>query len=238
MPSAAGGGEPTRSVLSVNVGTARPSPTGRGPRTGIFKAPVESIEVRDPGPKRVLDHAAVSGVADDHVGDGRHHGGSLQAVYAVASKELAWWSAELGRELRPGAFGENLTLAGFDVDAALVGERWRIGDEVEVRVTGPRIPCNTFRAAMGVPGWVRRFSDRGRTGAYLAVVTPGTIRPGMSVTVSARPDHGVTVPLLYRAITTEPDLAGRVLTAADHLDAETIDVLRRRAPYALDAEPS
>ena len=148
MPSAAGGGEPTPSVLSVNVGTARPSPTGRGSRTGIFKAPVESIEVRDPGPKRVLDGAAVSGVADDHVGDGRHHGGSLQAVYAVASKELAWWSAELGRELRPGAFGENLTLAGFDVDAALVGERWRIGDEVEVRVTGPRIPVSYTHLAV------------------------------------------------------------------------------------------
>ncbi len=224
------------SILSVNLGRSRPSPTGRGPATGIYKAPVESIDVRDPGPKRMVAGAGVSGAVGDVIGDARHHGGTTQALYAVAAEELAWWSTELGMDLAPGTFGENLTTAGFDVDAALVGERWRIGTAV-VRVTGPRIPCNTFRMALGVPGLVKRFSDRGRTGAYLAVVEPGTIRPGDAIEVIHRPDHSVTVPLLYRAITTDPRWADEALAASEDLEAEVIDKLTRRATYTLAAEP-
>lgn len=223
-------------ILSTNVGRASPNPANARLSTGIDKRPVPSIAVADPGPKRVVDGAGVSGVAGDVVGDGRNHGGSSQAVYAVAAEELAWWSAELGQELPPGKFGENLTLAGLDVDAALVGERWRIGDGVVLQVTGPRVPCATFRAAMGVPGWGRRFSRRGRTGAYLSVVVPGTIRAGDSVEVVFRPDHGVTVPLLYRAVTTDPRWAGEALVARAFLSPELADKLSRRATYALDAD--
>ena len=99
-------------------------------------------------------------------------------MYAVAAEELAWWGAELGRELGPGAFGENLTTEGLDVDGALVGERWRVGETVVLEVTGPRIPCATFAAHLGERGWVKRFAERGRTGAYLAVVVPGEVRVG------------------------------------------------------------
>lgn len=84
----------------------------RGRPTGIGKQPVEVISVSDPGPKRVEDGAGVSGVCGDHVGDGRHHGGSDQAVYAFAREELDAWERELGKELPPGMFGENLTTVG------------------------------------------------------------------------------------------------------------------------------
>ena len=125
--------------------------------------------MRDPGPKR---GGLGSGVVGDDVVSRKHHGGSRQAVYAVAREELDWWGATLGRELVDGMFGENLTTQGLDVDAAVVGERWRVGSAL-LEVTGPRIPCATFRAWMGEPGWVRRFTERGRTGAYLAVVERG-----------------------------------------------------------------
>ncbi len=226
------------SVLSVNIGSARPSPTGRGPATGHFKEAIDAIDVADPGPKRVRQSAGVSGVLGDVIGDGRHHGGTHQAVYAMAAEELAWWAAELGTDLAPGAFGENLTLTGLDVDAALVGERWLVGDTVELQVTGPRVPCNTFRMAMGVPGWVKRFSERGRTGAYLSVVTPGRIRSDDPVTVTFRPDHAVTVPLLYRATTTDPRSAEEALAAREYLEPKVVHKLERRAMDGLDEEPS
>lgn len=224
------------SILSVNVGSAQPNPRGKGPRTGIFKRSVASIDVREPGPKRVADGAGVSGVVGDVVGDGRHHGGSTQAVYAVSAEELTWWSDELGVQLAPGAFGENLTTIGFDVDAALVGERWSIGD-AELQVTGPRIPCATFGMAMGVRGWVKRFSERGRTGAYLSIITPGTIHAGDAVQVIHRPNHGVTVPMLYRALTTDARWAEQALAARDDLEEEFVELLQRRATYQLDADP-
>ena len=81
------------------------------------------------------------------------------------SEDAAWWGAQRGRELEPGTFGENLTLEGVDVSGALIGERWRIGDEVELEVAQPRLPCAKLGLRFGDPGMVRRFAQAGRPGA-------------------------------------------------------------------------
>ena len=47
---------------------------------------------------------------------------------------------------------------GLDVDASLIGDRWAVGDEVVLEVTGPRIPCATFAARMGIRGWLKTFA--------------------------------------------------------------------------------
>lgn len=200
----------TATIRSVNVGRPRDGILPKGRATAIDKRPVDAVEVRDPGPRR---GGLGSGVLGDDVVARRHHGGSAQAVYAVAREELDHWARELGRDLHDGVFGENLTTTGLDVDAAVVGERWRVG-EVLLEVTGPRIPCATFAAWMGERGWVRRFTERGRTGAYLAVLEPGTVRPGDAVVVQDRPAHGVTVPEVFRAYTGDLGAAHRVLDAA------------------------
>ena len=109
-------------------------------------------------------------------------------------------------------FGENLTTSGLDVDGAVVGERWRVGSAL-LEVTGPRIPCATFAAWMGERGWVRRFTERGRTGAYLAVVEAGAVGAGDAVEVLDRPGHGITVPEVFRAFTGDAGQAERVLAA-------------------------
>lgn len=196
-------------VRSVNVGGPRGGILPKGRRTAIDKRPVGSVEVRDPGPKR---GGLGSGVLSDDVVSRKHHGGSFQAVYAVAREELDWWGAELGRDLRDGMFGENLTTLGLDVDGAVVGERWRVGSAL-LEVAGPRIPCATFAAWMGERGWVRRFTERGRTGAYLAVVEAGVVTAGDVVEVSRRPAHGITVPEVFRAFMGDDDLAARVVAA-------------------------
>ena len=85
---------------------------------------------------------------------------------------------------------------------------------------------------MGERGWVRRFAERGRTGAYLAVAEPGTIAVGDPVEVVARPAHGITVPTVFRALTGDRDAAAAVLAAGvlgsdDHAGLER--TLARRA---------
>ena len=80
--------------------------------------------MRDPGPKR---GGLGSGVVGDEIVSTHHHGGETQAVYAVAREEIDWWGGQLDRELADGMFGENLTTVGLDVDAAEVGEQWRVG---------------------------------------------------------------------------------------------------------------
>jgi len=201
-------------VHSVNVGEAKAGIV-KGHRTGIDKRPVPEISVFDPGPKGI----GASGVRDDDVVSLKHHGGMTQAVYAVAQEELDWWSIDLGMDLAPGAFGENITTAGFDVDASVIGEQWRIGGSVVLTVTAPRVPCATFSAHMGVPGWVKSFTQRGRTGAYLAVAQAGTIRPGDEIQVAWRPGHGFTPPDMFRAWMGDRELA-RELIDADVLNAE------------------
>ncbi|MGE9781538.1 MOSC domain-containing protein [Janibacter sp. G368] len=188
---------PLPRVLSVNIGRPMLQRVPKGRPTGIGKQPVDVITVADPGPKRVEDGAGVSGVEGDHIGDGRHHGGSDQAVYAFAREELDAWAAALGRELPDGMFGENLTTSGLDVDASEIGDVWHVGSAV-LEVRGPRVPCATFAERMGERGWVKRFAAHGRSGAYLQVVQPGEIRPDDSITVTPS-GSGLDVPTLLRA---------------------------------------
>ncbi|MEV4648817.1 MOSC domain-containing protein [Saccharopolyspora sp. NPDC049357] len=190
-------------VLSVNVGRPRPNPWKKVSTTGIDKRPVTGpVAVRAPGPKGT----GAVGLAGDRVYDVKHHGGSDQAVYAYAREALDEWQVELGTPLPHGTFGENLTTCGLDVNGALIGERWRIGREVVLEVSSPRIPCATFQGWMGRNGWIERFMRAAKPGAYLRVIEPGNVRPGDSVEIVHRPDHSATVALAFRAMTLEPAL--------------------------------
>ncbi|CAM5543426.1 MOSC domain-containing protein OS=Streptomyces rochei OX=1928 GN=G3I25_36395 PE=4 SV=1 [Streptomyces rochei] len=192
--------------------------------TGIDKRPVEgAVRVTAPGSKGT----GASGLAGDVVCDTRHHGGTDQAVYAVAREDLDDWERELGRPLPNGSFGENLTTAGVDVSGALIGERWRIGPGLVLEVTSGRIPCRTFQGHLGEKRWVKRFTEKAAPGAYLRVVEPGEIRAGDPVEVVHRPGHGVTVALQFRAVTTERELLPRLLAAADALHPEALATARK-----------
>ncbi|MER5767940.1 MOSC domain-containing protein [Streptomyces sp. NPDC001985] len=210
-------------LLTVNTGPRRPTEYSDAALTAIDKRPVDGpVWVSGPGPKGV----GGSGLAGDEIGDPRHHGGDDQAVYAVAREDLDFWEGELGRPLRNGIFGENLTTSGIEVNAALVGERWRIGGRAVLEATTGRIPCRTFAAWMGEKGWVRRFTRQARTGAYLRVVEPGPIRAGDPVEIVHRPDHGVTVTMAFLAGTTQRTLLPEVLAAGEALHSELLATAR------------
>jgi MOSC domain-containing protein YiiM len=131
-----------------------------------------------------------------------HHGGPDQALYAYSQADADFWAGELQRDLPPGIFGENLRLSGLDATNAVIGERWKIGLDVEVEVTSPRTPCATFQRRFGEPQFVKRFTGEGRVGAYLRVLSVGTIRAGDHVHRLHVPRHGVTVGKWF----SEPDV--------------------------------
>ncbi|MER8186572.1 MOSC domain-containing protein [Kitasatospora sp. NPDC094015] len=213
-------------LLSVNLAHPRPNPAKPATAsTGIDKRPVDHpVELRPPGPKSA---ARGSGLVGDSIFDTRNHGGDDQAVYAYARESLDHWERSLGRELAGGCFGENLTTTGLDVDGALIGERWRIGDQVLLEVSSPRIPCSTFARWLDERGWVKRFAHGARPGAYLRIVEPGEIRAGDRVTVEHRPDHGVSVELCFRALMTDAQLLTR-LVDLEALPEETRELARKR----------
>ncbi|MFI0419146.1 MOSC domain-containing protein [Spongiactinospora sp. 9N601] len=209
-------------ILSLNVGRAKPVPYTDAPSgaTGIDKRPVE-------GPVRVAAPGAQgSGMAGDDVCDIRMHGGDDRAVYAFAREDLDRWEHELGRPLPNGTFGENLTTIGVDLNDVLVGERWRVGPEVVLEVTGGRIPCRTFAGWLAEKGWVRRFTQSGSSGAMLRVIEPGELRTGDAIEVVHRPEHDVTVARLFRAVTTERAELPKMLVAAPWMESEQLSYVR------------
>jgi MOSC domain-containing protein YiiM len=159
--------------------------------TAIDKRPVE-------GPVRV--HRL--GVHGDIQADRINHGGEDQAIYAYSQADADYWAGELQRDLPPGFFGENLRVAGIETTGAVIGERWKIGLDLEVEVTSPRTPCAAFQRRVGEPRFVKRFTEAGRVGAYLRVIRPGTIRAGDHIHRIFVPQHGITVGKWF----SEPDL--------------------------------
>jgi Uncharacterized protein conserved in bacteria len=87
-----------------------------------------------------------------------------------------------GEPVACGAFGENLTLEGT------TGINWVIGDritinEVELEITGPRVPCFKLGVRMGDPGIVKKFVKACRPGAYARVIKGGSLSAGDSLTI-------------------------------------------------------
>lgn len=211
-------------IESVNVGVARHTGVKSG-ASGIDKHPQPAaVPIDVPG-------WGGSGLAGDAICDKPNHGGPDQAVYAYAREDLEVWAAELGRPLRGGLFGENITTVGVDVTGAVIGERWRVGDRLVLQVTCPRIPCVTFAEQMGESGWIKRFTRTAVPGAYLRVLVPGEVRAGDPVLVEGRPDSPATIGVSFRALTLEPDLLSGLVDAPDLLPGMRA-LARRRVPLA------
>jgi len=188
-------------VISLNCGSKADLLIGGRPgRTAIDKRPVAGQVA-----------IGLLGLAGDESADKAHHGGAEQAVYAYAREDLDWWTERLGRELRDGIFGENVTTAGIDVSAAPIGQTWRMGTVV-VQVTAPRVPCVTFKSWLDEPHWVKRFAAAGRPGAYLRVLTPGVVQAGDDLTVISTPSVVVSVAEALRAFYGDRDIMRRLLT--------------------------
>ncbi len=171
--------------------------------TAIDKRPVD-------GP--VMVHRL--GLQGDIQANRVHHGGPDQAIYAYSQADADYWAAQLQRELPPGTFGENLRVAGIDATQAVIGERWKIGLDVELEVTSPRTPCATFQRRLGERLWVKRFTEVGRVGAYLRVISTGSIQAGDHIHRTYVPRHGITVGKWF----SEPDLES--MEALKDADAE------------------
>jgi MOSC domain-containing protein YiiM len=191
-------------VEAVNVGVPRAVEVdGHTVWTAIWKSPVQGRV-----PLRGVN------LRGDDQADRTVHGGPDKAVYAYGAEDTEWWEAELGASLGPGAFGENLTVRGIPVSAAVIGERWAVGSAL-LEVAQPRLPCFKLGLRMGDPRFLKRFAAAGRPGAYLRVVREGDIGAADAIEVVTRPAHGVTSALVSRAILREPQLLGAALQAPE-----------------------
>ncbi|WP_105424721.1 MOSC domain-containing protein [Neorhizobium tomejilense] len=152
-------------LLAVCLGRPERLP-GKSFKTGIYKSAVNAAVMIDS-----------LGLVGDAVCNKKHHGGEDQAILLEGSLTLDWWAAELGRDLAPGTFGENLTVEGLDNRDVAVGDRFHIG-EIVLEATCARSPCNTLAVKMGDPKFLKTYSKAARPGIYCRVVKPGMVSPG------------------------------------------------------------
>jgi len=174
-------------LISINIGKVRTQQRNDYVETtGIYKMPVD-------GPVEIKS----LGIEGDAIVDAKNHGGPDQALYIYGGADYAWWSREIGKELTPGTFGDNLTIRDLECGTFSIGDYLHVG-EVILQVTAPRIPCGTFATRMGDPQWVKKFRAAERPGLYVRVIKEGTIKTGDNVTVEKYTDKTISIVQMYR----------------------------------------
>jgi MOSC domain-containing protein YiiM len=169
-------------IIGVQVGKVVPMASDRGEvMTAIAKSAVT-------GP--IL--AGVLGLDGDAQGNTVNHGGPDKAICVHSADAYGHWMARLGKTLVPGAFGENLTVAGIDEATACIGDTYTAGT-ARVQVTQPRTPCYKLSALHDEPQLADWVAAHGGTGWYLRVVAPGEIWAGASMDLESRPHPRLTI---------------------------------------------
>lgn len=174
-------------LISVNIGQARTQQRKNFiETTGIYKLPVQgSVEIKS------------LGIEQDAICDAKSHGGPDQAIYVYGGADYGWWSRELGSEITPGTFGDNLTISGLESAQFNVGDYIRIGD-VTLQVTAPRIPCGTFATRMQDSQWVKKFRRAERPGLYCRVLKEGFVNAGDFVSIERYTGNTISILEMFR----------------------------------------
>ena len=176
-------------VESVNVGMPRPVDVNGGTvLTAIWKHPVA-------GPVAVRGE----NLDGDDQADRTVHGGPDKAVYAYSAEHFGRWSSEIGIDVGPGTFGENVTVVGITEADVCIGDRWAWGDAV-LEVCQPRWPCYKLTLRTRVRDIGHRMKAAGRTGWYLRVLEPGTVPVAGPIEVVLRHPAEVSVLDAHRAM--------------------------------------
>ena len=200
-------------LISVNIGQKRTQPKGDElETTGIYKLPTrEPVEIKS------------LGIPQDVICDQKDHGGPDQAIYIYGKSDYDWWSAELGQELGPGTFGDNLTISELESTQFNIGDRLYVGSTI-LEVTAPRIPCSTLARRMGDSQFVKKYTRAARPGLYCRIIQEGTIQVGDEVKVERYQGKTSSIADIFR------DYHDRHISAEQlrhHLDAPIAIRLRK-----------
>ena len=176
-------------LTSINISTIKTiEHNGKQVTTGIFKQPV---------PGSVF--AGKYNLEGDRQADLKNHGGRNKAVYGFSRDHYPYWISVLNNpDLKPGAFGENLTIAGLDENQVHIGDQFRLG-ECLLEVSQPRVPCFKLGIALNNREIPKLFTEQGETGVYFRVIMAGHIKAGDKLELVASEPSKIAVKSLFRA---------------------------------------
>jgi molybdopterin adenylyltransferase len=155
-------------VISVNISEQK----------GTIKQPVTEI---------LIDK---NGIVND-----AHAGPWHRQVSLLAQEDIGSFTKTIGREIAPGEFAENITIAGIDLNQTAILDRFCIG-KVELEVTQIGKECHGDGCAI--------YREVGKCvmpkkGLFCRVVNPGQIKPGDCVEYIPRPLKILIITLSDRA---------------------------------------
>lgn len=142
-------------VVSVNISDTK----------GVRKKPVAEIVVRE--------GFGIEG--DGHASSEWHRQVSLLALESIDKMR------DMGLDVHPGDFAENITTQGVDLVALPVGTKMRIGADVIGEVTQIGKECHTRCAIYYQAG----DCVMPKEGIFIRVIRGGTVRPGDGVNIVA-----------------------------------------------------
>jgi MOSC domain-containing protein YiiM len=208
-------------IVSLNVGVPETlTYFGKDVQTGGRKRPVSAAYL----------HA--TNFAGDGQADLKNHGGPDKAVCVYPHDHYAYWERELGGRLEPGAFSENLTVAGARETEVCLGDVWQIGEAL-AQVSQPRQPCAKLAGKRGRKELPELIHATGFSGFYLRVLRQGWVRAGDPATLVERHPAEVTVQfvneLLYKQRTARADFE-RALAVEALSEAGRRSLLKRMTP--------
>lgn len=156
-------------------------PAGRVARVNVSPGGVPKLPVAEQWVGRL-------GLTDDgHNEPEPMHGGPEQAVSLYSVEAIKRVAAD-GHTAFPGAYGENLTLEGVEMDAIASGDRLAIGDAgLVLELTARAEPCQTI-AHWFIDKRIARINSRRHPADarwYARVITEGRVRPGDEVRIAA-----------------------------------------------------
>jgi MOSC domain-containing protein YiiM len=168
-------------IVSLNVGLpSAQNYEGREVITGGAKQPVS---------RAVLRFENFDG---DRQADLLNHGGLEKAVCVYPFDHYPYWSRRLGRDLKPGAFSENLTVCGAIETEVCVGDVFRIG-EAMVQVSQPRMPCAKLAGKNGSRMLPKLMTNVGYTGFYMRVLSEGVVAADDGFDLERTHPDGITI---------------------------------------------
>ncbi len=192
-------------LVSINIALPELINLGSGSkkyRTGIFKKPITE--------KIFLDEFNFQG---DGVGDPRIHGGKDLAICGYFTDHFSFWNVELDRKMEPGAFGENLSLAGINETQINVGDIFSLG-EAEIEVSQPRQPCHKLNKVFQFQGMACKVQSTGYTGCYFRVKKTGWVEQNSVINKIQDGDKKISIEILNTLMFKEkknPDLLRKVV---------------------------
>jgi MOSC domain-containing protein YiiM len=212
-------------LVSVNLGSREVIATWptKDVVSGIRKRPLRDAEVE----------VGELGIAGDDQADKRRirgvqvHGGPGKAVYAYPADHFERWSAALGQEMGPGAFGENLTIRGLTEAEAFIGDVWRWGS-ARLQISEPRGPCYKLDIHRGDERTGKLMNETGATGWYLRVLSPGTAPTAGQITIESRHSERISVLDVHRRWTGRDAAALAALLELDPLGRDLKQMIRNR----------